>query len=602
MISSEKISAGPRIRLLDGVLIDRIAAGEVIEAPASIIKELIENSIDAGADSIHVHTEGAGLDRIIVEDNGSGIEYEELPLSLSRHATSKIGSLDDLETILSYGFRGEALASIASVSHLELFSMRSEAGSGGRIVARGGGILIHEPASGIPGTIIRIEELFYATPARKKFIKSERTENIRIYNTILKYAIARPSIRFRYIRDGKELLLLESVSDLRDRIEQLFGRRVNEGLIEIDNGSGHIAISGYISSPSVCRSNRDGQFLFVNGRPVELKSLPYLIRKSYGEGLVHGSHPYYFIFIEGDPSRIDVNVHPAKREVRLMDESMLNAMIIQSVERGVQSRSPFRDLTDRVTTYGGRLANPDTPGFAFTSDLNHLMTRRPNTAPNPFTPQPRDDRDGSMEINHAVAVEGATPRVVPERHFGLFFNTYILAEDTDALYLIDQHTAHERINFEKIKSNIRDGIRSQEILTPVAITLTPDEMELFSQSVDRMAQFGFAAEEFGTNTIVLRRVADFIEVGGEEEYFRNLLQLLADGERPEDIFNEMAAMKACKASIKRNDHVSDSILTDILRDLNRCEEPLRCPHGRPTVVKISKAEIDRMFLRNREGG
>jgi len=610
MAPHERATSRRKIEHLPAVIIDRIAAGEVIEAPFSVVKELVENGIDAGATKIVIRTDGGGLDKIVVEDDGSGIDYDDLPSALARHATSKIATLEEIEQIHSFGFRGEALASIAAVSYLKLFSMSADSDAGGIIEARGGDIVRTEPAGGVHGTIVEVNSLFYATPARKKFVKSERVENSRIAQTVVKLALSRPDIEFVYVRDGKEHAHYYPTKQAAPRIEQIFGKKVAESLIDIHAAADGLELEGMISSPDCFRSNRDGQFFYVNGRPVELKSLPYLIKKSFGELLLPGANPYCFLFIHSDPARTDVNVHPAKREVRLIDESLLNAIVIRAVTEGLHEYNPTDTLIRRKTAspekgplpldFSNQLLRPRTP-FEPPPSLAG-MERTEQRTEEPRHSAPLEERHDVESDDSAPFDKEAILNVVPLRHFGVFFGTYIIAEGGDAIYLIDQHTAHERINYEKMKRRLKELTAARQLLLhPVVVHLLPDEVESLTAALPRLEEMGFGIEPFGKNEVLIREVPGFLDEGAEEETLHRAMQLIAEGEPVERVFDEIAAMKACKGSIKRNDVVSDEVIAGILADLNRCEEPYRCPHGRPTVVRLTRSDLDRLFLRTFSG-
>jgi DNA mismatch repair protein MutL len=581
---------GCKIRQLDPVLIDKIAAGEVIDGPYSIVKELLENSIDAGATVIKVYTLGAGMDGIIIEDNGEGIFYQDLPLSISRHATSKIETLDDIENIGSFGFRGEALASIASISHLEIKS-KTQDENGAFLECRGGKILRHEYAACNRGTVIKIGDIFYSTPARKKYIKSERSENNKIYQTILKMAIANYRIHFSYFRDDKEFLALPVVENHLDRLRDIYGNSIAENLIPVKEHHEDIYLSGFIGKPDCYRSNRDAQYVFINGRSVELKNASFLVKKSYGELLPHGAHPYFFLMIDVNPLRVDVNVHPAKKEVRLLDEAIINSMIIRSVTSSIHTGNPisFSDLSGKykeqfavkhdVISETESLLSPATANFIIRNE--HALQHTQNT-------------------NTAVTdtAESGKMKFLPKKHFGVIFGTYILAESEDGLYIIDQHTAHERVNFEKMKRKIQEQTGNrQSLLHPIVVSMLPDEISFILSHAEDLINSGFNVEQIGPNALAIREIPAFIEAGMETDLLHKMISHLASGDPLIKVYEDIAAMKACKASIKKNDVISPSVLNGILEELSHCEEPSRCPHGRPTMIKITQRDLDKMFLR-----
>ena len=583
-----------KIRQLDPVLIDKIAAGEVIDGPYSIIKELTENSIDSGADVIKIYTLGAGMDEIIVEDNGEGISFQDLPLSISRHATSKIQTLDDIENIGSFGFRGEALASIASISHLEIKSKTRDE-NGGFLECRGGNILRHEPAAANNGTIIKINDIFYSTPARKKFIKSERVENNKIFQTILKIAIANHHIHISYFRDDREFLILPSVENQLERLRSIYGNSIAENLLHFEKKYEDIYFSGYIGKADTYRSNRNAQFVFINGRCVELKNISFLVKKAYGEMLPHGAHPYFFMMIDVNPARVDVNVHPAKKEVRLLDEGAVNGMIIRTVTDTIHPGTPinFSDLSGKHKE-------------KYTSDAQEKIFQTesflPRTSENLIIRSEHVIRQFAQNENQDVTEShnetNLKYKFLPKKHFGVIFGTYILAESEDGLFIIDQHTAHERVNFEKMKRKIKaqTGER-QNLLQPIIISMLPDEISFVMDHTLELEKSGFVVEQIGPHSIAVREIPSFLDAGEETELLHKMIASLASGEPLIKVYEDIAAMKACKASIKKNDIISASVLNGILEELSLCEEPSRCPHGRPTMIKITQKDLDKMFLR-----
>ncbi len=607
-----------RIRRLPPVLIDKIAAGEVIEGPFSVIKELVENSLDAGATNVRIETRSGGMDLILIEDDGAGIHPDDLKFAVQRHATSKISELEDLDAILTFGFRGEALASIASVAHLDIKSRPAEERLGGRIECRGGELVHVEPAGCNPGTLIQVSELFYATPARRKFVKTERTENARNHKAVIQLALANPNVHFTYVRDGKEHLNLPAQS-LQDRIAQIYRSKIGEHLLEVEAETAGIRMTGFVTNENFFRANREGQFTFINGRAVDIKNFSYFVKKAYGELMPPGSHPYFFLFLEIDPDRVDVNVHPAKREVRLLDESSLHSLVVNNLGRVLRPDTPLafaRGFMERqIHSYDRQHRPAHQPSRAEADDPVLLEGPEPNrpsfdirpptrTAPppafvDPETGEIREDVDVPVPGDHPENRESQQSTFLPTRHFGVFYGTYILAEGQDGLYIIDQHTAHERINYEKMRRKM-EGMRGQRqsLLHPITIDCLPDELANVLARRDELLESGFLIEEFGPSTYIVREIPPYVDAGTETELILHLIHRVLEGEEGVRLYDEYAAMKACKASIKRNDYVSGEVLSEILRELATCENPSRCPHGRPTMLRISPDELDRMFHRS----
>ena len=611
----------PRIHRLPPVLVDKIAAGEVIEGPHSVLKELIENSLDAGATRLRLETRAGGMESILVEDDGIGIHPDDLKASVQRHATSKILELEDLDEIATFGFRGEALASIASVAHLEIRSRRALPDetadfSGARIECRGGELVHTETVACNPGTTIRVSELFYATPARRKFVKSERTENARNYQAILRLALANPDVRFEYFRDGKEFLNLPA-QNLADRVAQVYRSQIGKHLIEVEGENNGIRLRGFVTDEGFFRANRDGQFQYINNRYVEIKNFSYFVKKAYGELLPHGSHPYFFLFLDIDPRRVDVNVHPAKREVRLLDESLLHSLLVNSISRVLRPQSPLtfaRYSNDLAHSPANWQRGEDSRRLAHRmTDVQEVLLARPEATrpvfeidsaqvlPQNFShddARPANDSRAFSDSETEPSDDEPRHEFLPRRHFGVVYGTYILAEGDDGLYIIDQHTAHERINYEKMRRKL-ESMRGQRqgLLHPIPVDCLPDELTAVLAAKAELLESGFLIEEFGPASYIVREIPPYLEPGSETELVLHLIHRVLEGEEQVRLYDEYAAMKACKASIKRNDHVSGEVITEILKELARCENPSRCPHGRPTMLRISPAELDRMFHR-----
>lgn len=593
-----------RIQRLPSIVIDRIAAGEVIEGPSSVVKELLENAVDAGATSVQLHTKTAGMDEVLVQDNGKGVLFADLPAALERHATSKIKSLEDVERILSFGFRGEALASIASVSLIEIQSNTAGAEIGGRIESRGGEPGRVERVVCAEGTRVRVRDLFYATPARKKFIKSERTENQKILKEVRRLALAHPAVSVQWIRDGEEYMNLKG-GQAFERVLAVMSSESPDQWMEISAREEGISLQGWISSPEIKKSNRESQYVFVNGRWFEMKYLAYLLKQAYGELMPHGFYPAAVLYLQIDPASVDVNVHPAKKEVRFIEESRIHSLIIRSIQRRLAA-APVAYSNEALARRFIPSSNPDVaPGAAHlkshsdnqedqASHEMHLDQLRPEQLRvGPVYPSPAFSNEP-----HGGSAAGF-PAPAALRQLGVVFGTYILAEGEDGLYLIDQHTAHERVNYERKRAQFADlSKRTQPLLQAIPLNLPLEEISALQESEDILQNAGFEIDVIGAQSAALRAVPAFVEPGTEAETLRYLIQRILDGETTIHIFDEYAAMRACKASIKKNDRIPQEILAHILEDLLKCEDPSRCPHGRPTMIRISRDSLDRMFLRS----
>lgn len=592
-----------RIQELSPELINQIAAGEVIESAHSVLKEMMENSVDAGADTIEVETRDGGLTSLLLSDNGSGIEEEDIPLALQRHATSKIRTLRDLELVSSYGFRGEALASIASVAKLAL-----ETGTGKetawKVYAEKGQIQSKEAIPGFRGTKILVEDLFYNTPVRRKFLKSVRSEDKKIRDRVTVQALAREDIRFRFVQDHKEIYRL-SPKDKRERIIDLFGENFRDHLLEVQLEKRGWKAKGYISDPDFYKSNRTGQFIFINGRPVEIKYSSHLLKKCYDELIPPNAHPYCFLFFEIDPEAIDVNVHPAKKEIRFLDEEGFNTFFLQLIQKELRSSTPvsFLELKNRLLRPEPKRMESTLHAFSSSaspnSDQQQLLggslyeevRHSPSFSVEQVGPGARLHELTDLPIKHS--------EFIPKKHFGLLFETFILAEGEDGFYIIDQHTAHERIRYEEVLRKLKKknyGI--QPLLTPLRIPVSKQEAEEIKERIHEYEEVGLKLDSLGDDTMVLREVPGYFLPGHEKEIVLDFLNRIGGKEVPEpELYDLMAKCVACRSAVKKGDQLSDHLIAELLNRLSYCENPARCPHGRPTLVKLTREDLERMFHR-----
>lgn len=581
------------IHRLDSDLVNKIAAGEVIESAHSVVKELVENSLDAKSTKISIQTESAGIGKITIADNGSGILEEDIELSLKRHATSKISDFRDLEKILSYGFRGEALASIASVSNLKLTTGTSNDSPSLYVELMNGELSDKKKCPPFKGTKIEVEDLFYNTPVRRKFLKSEKSEDKKIKDRISTIALANESIEFDYFQDEKKIFSLKSETR-KERIISIFGENLDNHLLEVNSQKKGISASGYISDSEFYRSNRTGQFIFVNKRLVEIKYSSYLLKKTYDELIPTNAHPWCFLFFEIDPNLIDVNVHPTKREIRFLDEEGFNSFFIQLIHSELYSKKPvgILEMTKRYFT--------------------------PSPIQNSFIPKPTEQILGDSlysevqkkdsflqsQVGAGTKLESLTGNpnkhrdFIPKRHYGVIFETFILAEAEDGIYIIDQHTAHERIRYEEILNELKHKVKTQALLTPIRIDLSNEEAEEILKKKSEYSKLGIDIDSLGSGTIIIREVPSFLEPGKEKETLLDLLNRTKGEEvLDKELYDLMAKCVACRSAIKKGDLLSDSILGEILNRLSYCENPSRCPHGRPTLIKLTKDDLEKMFHR-----
>ncbi len=581
------------IRILPPEVVSQIAAGEVIERPASVVKELVENALDAGARQIRVRILQAGRRLIEVADDGCGIEAEELPLAVQRHATSKIGRADDLYQLHTLGFRGEALASIAAVSHLTILSRPPHAPSGMRLRAEGGKILGIEPSGAPPGTLVRVEHLFYNLPARLKFLKTDLTERRAIDLLISRYALAYPQVRFTFQEGDQVLLQTAGDGDRRAILAALYGVEVARPLIEIEAEEDGWRLSGFVSPPGLTRSNRREITFFVNGRWIQDASLGAALLQAYHTLLMVGRYPLAVLFLELPPQEVDVNVHPAKAEVRFRDADRVFRFVQRAVRRGLLAGASLPELDAEMESL-----RPPAPAAApLEWEIAHSEVPR---APAQTTPEADVLPPGAAAPVERPAAPLPSPTLPLLRLIGQVAQTYLVAEGPDGLYLIDQHAAHERVLFEKLLTQLREQrLVSQALLEPVLVTLPPHQARLLEAQLPALERFGFEVVAFGPHTYQVRAIPALFSGADPAQALRALVEDFEEDESPLQQEQEARlAARVCKRlAIKAGQTLSPAEQRALLEDLERCESPRTCPHGRPTMIHISVSLLERQFGR-----
>jgi len=584
------------IKILSDHVINRIAAGEVVERPASVVKELIENSIDAGATEIFIDIEEAGRRLIRITDNGSGMSKEDARTAFMRHATSKIADDADLESIRTMGFRGEALSSIASVSHVRLVSAMKDATSGALIEIEGGIVKAISEAAAPQGTTLEIGHLFYNTPARRKFLKSPATEFSHILTTVSRQVMAHPAIRFRLTHNKKSVLDLPPSLSIKERVFQLSGGAIAEDLIEFSGGRDSVHVHGLIGRPGSTRADKTYQDFFVNRRAVKNPSLTHALYSAYGDMLMRDRHPVAFIFIEIDPALVDVNVHPAKAEVRFRNQSQLHDLVrdvIREALRGMNASS--------ATTHadGIREAVSDYLQSAECGVRNAEW--RNTTSRSAAVGQNREMEFSPFPVSDAFHSELRTPNSALLHPLAQIHDSFIIAQSREGMAIIDQHAAHERVLFEKLQNQYGAGrVPVQDLLVPDQVELGPAQSVVLAAYLPELSKLGFLVEDFGNNTFVIKAVPVLL-VGAD--YRQLLLDILDEvnihgkSGKMEKVRDEMLSVMACHPAIKVHRHLDQQEMEQLLADLFKCRMPHTCPHGRPTVVRFSMAEIMRMFKR-----
>jgi DNA mismatch repair protein MutL len=561
------------IQVLQPSVAERIAAGEVVERPASVVKELVENSLDAGARTIAVEIEGAGLRSIRVVDDGAGIAAAEVPLAFQRFATSKIRRLEDLDAVETFGFRGEALPSIAAVAHVTLTTRPPDADTATRIVVAGGVVEALAPHGAPPGTTVEVTRLFYNTPARRKFLKSVARERALIAAAVERAAMASPRVAFRLVIEGRQVEFWPPAAAPTRVADLLAAGRLDE-LVEARGRIPGGTLAGWLARPERGRPARTGQHVFVNRRPVASAALRRAVEQGYAQLLPVGRFPVFAVFIEIDPALVDVNVHPRKLEVRFHDEGALFGAVARTVRAALRSVS-----------------------------LVPTAVARPAAGALPPIPAAAGAREGPPLVLSAREVAAAydataADRLVALRPLGQLLGTYVLAEGPDGLYLIDQHAAHERIVYERLlAARRRGGVASQTLAVPLTLDLTPAQMSLAVGHADALRALGYEIEPFGARTLLLRAVPA-PAVGREPDaLLHRALGALGEAGGGDDPLERLAIATACHTAIRAGDRLTPEGIAALLADLAATEDPFTCFHGRPTVVRVGRGELERWFLR-----
>ncbi|GBF49646.1 DNA mismatch repair protein [Leptospira ryugenii] len=582
-----------KIHSLSPELVNQIAAGEVIESTHSILKELIENSLDAGATALEIATENAGLSRILVSDNGQGIQREDLPLAIQRYATSKIQNFRDLESLSSFGFRGEALASIASVSRVLLASGTEGQRVAYQITVEEGKVIREEEIPHFQGTRIEITDLFYNTPVRRKFLKSEMGEEKKNRIRVQTMALAEPGVSFRYIQNEREVVSVPRESAW-ERVLSLFGENLRDHLLEVQLERNGIKIQGWISHPDFYKSQRSGQFFFVNQRAVDLKFSSQILKRCYGELLPSGAFPYAFLFLSLPANFVDVNVHPQKREVRFLSEEVISGLLYQAVIEVLRNKTPIEFLEMRR-----RLSLPQVaqlPREQTSDGEPDLLMEMPLTKRTPYEVETH-----GPGINLHLLTDSSQKQTsfVPKKHFGIVFETFILAEGEDGLYIIDQHTAHERIRYEEVLRDLKQkAYKRQALLSPIRLEMTKEDAQAVFQEKEKLSGLGIEIDAFSGGTILVREVPSYLNPGEEKDTILEFLETReSTWENEQELYDEMAKCIACRSAVKKGDQISDALIAELLQRLSYCENPSLCPHGRPTLIKLTKTDLLKMFHR-----
>ncbi|QDH69781.1 DNA mismatch repair endonuclease MutL [Marilutibacter alkalisoli] len=602
------------IRQLPDTLINQIAAGEVVERPASVVKELVENALDAGATRVDIDLEEGGVRLIRIRDNGGGITPDELPLAVSRHATSKIASLDDLEGVATLGFRGEALPSIASVSRFSLSSRRADAGHGSVLEVDGGRVGEITPKPHPQGTTVEVRDLFFNVPARRKFLRAERTELGHIEEWLRQLALARPDVELRVTHNGKPSRRWKGEGDLLSgtRLHEALGEEFARNALRVDHAAAGLRLHGWIAQPAYNRASTDQQYLFVNGRAVRDRSVAHAVRQAYSDVLFHGRHPAYVLFLELDPRRVDVNVHPAKHEVRFRDARLIHDFVYRTLHEALA------DTRAGIQTGTGMPAG-DHAATALSSGISSGHASNTGYMPqSPLGLQVAEARAGYAALYGNGAASTAAPAMplsqplpasddatLPPLGYALaqLHGIYILAESVEGLIVVDMHAAHERIGYEKLKAaHDGEGLRTQPLLVPATLAVSEREADVAEREAATLAELGFEVTRSGPQSLTLRSVPALLAHGDVEALLRDVLADLrehGESRRVAAARDELLSTMACHGAVRANRRLTLPEMNALLREMEATERSGQCNHGRPTWARFSLPEIDKWFLRGR---
>ncbi|MBP3039518.1 DNA mismatch repair endonuclease MutL [Bacillaceae bacterium Marseille-Q3522] len=615
-----------KIIQLNHALSNKIAAGEVVERPASVVKELVENAIDANSSIIEIEVEEAGLAKIRITDNGDGIEEDDILLAFSRHATSKIKNEADLFRIRTLGFRGEALPSIASVARLEMKTSTGEGGS--RIVISGGEVEVFEKAASRKGTDITVSDLFFNTPARLKYVKSIHTEAGNISDIVNRLALSHPDISFRLLHNGRNLLQTNGNGDIRQVLAAIYGVNIVKKMVPIEASSLDFTIGGYLSLPEMTRASRNYISTMINGRFIKNYPLAKAIQEGYHTLLPKGRFPIVYLNIVMDPILVDVNVHPAKMEVRFSKEQTLYELVTKSVKKVFQTKElipsgadqerkridkreeqvamdldhlPFHDEPFKKETkpFPETVFEENDSVNAFSQEQDETAIMAKSTVL-PRTSSPYTEDETGLEHPEEESVEKVQSRIPPMYPIGQMHGTYIFAQNEEGLYIIDQHAAQERIKYEYFKEKVGQTTHElQELLVPLTFEYTNDESLKIVENQAELEKVGIFLEPFGNHSFIVRSHPQWFPKGEEKELIEEIIEQVLQMKKADikKLREEAAIMMSCKGSIKANRHLRNDEIQALLDKLRFTSDPFTCPHGRPIIIKYSVYELEKMFKR-----
>jgi DNA mismatch repair protein MutL len=600
------------IRQLSASVVNKIAAGEVIERPASVVKELMENSIDAGATRLDVSVEQGGSELVRVVDNGAGIAVDQLPLAVASHATSKIQAADDLFQVATLGFRGEALASIAEVSQLLLRSRTASSEAAAQLEVKGGSLGVVEPCGGPLGTTVEVRNLFFNTPVRRKFLRTVQTESGHVAEAFTRIALPHPSVHLTLRRGERIVHDLPAVEQWSDRIGHFFGRDLADALIPLQSQQDQVRLTGYVADPAFSRANNRMQYMFLNGRHLKDRSLQHALGEAYRGLLLHGRYPIAFLHLEMPAELVDVNVHPTKLEVRFRDGRELYSQLLSTIREIFLDRDLSRQVPLPPTAAPAIPPGPGLPPVQRHFDMG-ASASRPGRLPQAGSRQPEGDGAGWAEVfagtfrvEDAEQTPGSDPKpllaapVVSPLGVQLH-HRYLVTENDQGIVVIDQHALHERVLYEQIRARVDEGeLEKQPLLVPEPVDMTSQEVAAVLQVKSTLAQLAVDVEPFGGDTVLVTSYPAMLRRANPSVLIRQVAdRLLEKQETPQarDLLDDLMQMMACKGAIKAGDVLTPGEVTALLEHRDLCDDSHHCPHGRPTSLVFSRQELDRQFLR-----
>lgn len=621
----------PTIELLTQETIDKIAAGEVIERPSSVVKELVENAIDAKATAITVEIKDGGISLIRITDNGCGIQNDQVPLAFMRHSTSKIRSVEDLMSISSLGFRGEALSSISAVSRVELITKTYDALTGTRYVIEGSKEIENEEVGAPDGTTFLVKDLFFNTPARRKFLKSAQTEAGYISDIVERLALSHPEISFKFINNNQTKLHTSGNGNRKDLIYHIYGREIAHSLIEVDVKSEHFEVSGFIGKPVITRGNRNYENYFINGRYIKSTMLAKAIEEAYKSFLMQHQYPFTVLYFKFTSNILDVNVHPTKMELRFEHENEIYSALCEAIHLALSQKElipevPIEEKKEQKVSYEYKTSIPEPferrrlndirasvakdspyeikyPKYSKRLDSDNVHTKRLKETSVSYEANINHEKNSNYE---PITLESISSEFLTEdakkkhRIIGQLFKTYWLIEFEDKLYIIDQHAAHEKVLFERTMKRLKDkDFTSQTINPPIVLSLDAKETEMLETYMEEINKLGYVVEHFGGKEYMIRAVPDNIFHLNMKDLFIEMLDDFTNisGKATPEIVLEKVASMSCKAAIKGNQKISTMEMESLIDELLTLDNPFHCPHGRPTIISMTKFEIEKKFKR-----